>query len=100
MRLLIDRPAVARARRINSDRTADLRTYYILDGALIVCRNGLDLPGLAGQACDCAVGWDVAQPGFAPEGQIGKRRSKVTIYRILINRPVRTLTNQLRQTPP
>lgn len=96
MKLLIDRPAVTAARRINQDNTADLRTYYLIGDALIVARNSLDLHAVAGQVCDCSVGWDVAQPGFAPEEKIGERRTKVTIWRVLAGQQhERTLTKQL-----
>lgn len=100
MKLLIDRQAIGHAHRINQDNAADLRTYWLIGNALIVTRNGLDLHVVAGQVCDCNVGWDVAQPGFAPEEKIGERRTKVTIWRVLAGqRYVRTLTQQLARTP-
>ena len=96
MKLLIDRESVWVARRINQVRDSDLRTYYLIGDALIVVRNGLDLHALAGQVADCAVGWDVAQPGFAPEEAIGRRRTKITVYRVLTGGYSRTLSEQLR----
>jgi hypothetical protein len=96
MKLLIDRQAVTMARRINQDTSADLRTYYLVGDALIVARNGVDLHTIAGQVADCSVGWDTAQPGFAPEEKIGQQRTKITIHRTLANqRYERTLTKQL-----
>lgn len=100
MRLLIDRPAIDRARLIARQQYDDRRTYYLLGGAIVVLRNGLDLHTIAGQVCDCAVGWDIAQEGFAPEDQVGRKRTKVTVYRTLIGvRRARTLMQLLAEKP-
>lgn len=98
MKLLIDRESVWVARRINQVRYDDLRTYYLIGDALIVVRNGLDLHALAGQVADCAVGWDIAQPGFAPEDKIGQQRTKITVYRILAGGYDRALSEQMRMS--
>ncbi len=61
--------------------------------ALIVCRDGLTLPGLYNQVVDANIGHDTAMPGFATEAQIGQSRTKITIYRTL---PGETPTTALR----
>ena len=50
-----------------------MRRYYLLDGAIVVVRNGHELGALVGRIVDAAAGWDVAQAGFCKEEDIGKR---------------------------
>jgi hypothetical protein len=84
-RLLIEGVAVERARYVNQAIYQDKRTYYLLDGGLVVCRNGLMLSDLRSRAVDAQIGTDIAQQGFAAEAEVGKERPKVTIYRVLID---------------
>ncbi len=65
----------------------DIRRYYEVGPAIIVCRNDLDLVSLVNRVVDAQVGWDTAQPGFTTdEARIGTERTKVTIYRMLRGR--------------
>jgi hypothetical protein len=106
VKLLIDRSAVFIARRINSDRTKDIRTYYLVacryGDAIVVTRHGLDLTACTGYVCDCLVGVDVAQEGFCREEDVGKQRPKITVIRILYGEtPDETITSMLyRWLPP
>jgi hypothetical protein len=100
MKLLIDRPAVYIARRINSGRSKDIRTYYLVacqhGDAIVVTRHGLDLTACTGYVCDCLVGVDVAQEGFCREEDVGKQRPKITVVRILHGeRSSETITSML-----
>ena len=66
----------------------DHRRYYVATGnrlALLVLRNGLDLATITGQVVDARLGWDHAVEPFAPEGDVGLRRTKITVYRHVIN---------------
>lgn len=82
-RLLIDSAAVDRARLINQADYEDKRCCYLLDGGIVVCRNGLTLTSLRNQGGDAAVGKETAQIGFAAEADVGKERAKVTVFRVL-----------------
>lgn len=93
MLIFIDRPALALTRFINESREEDTRRYYLLPtgqvdapDAIVVVRNGLVLESLANQRVDAAIGWDTAQPGFAPETDLGRKRTKITIYRTVDSR--------------
>lgn len=87
MWLRIDPAALGRIGPYVSDRThGDTRRYYPLrleDDrlALVVCRNDLRLPALAGRVVDAALGWDSGTPGFVL--YVGQRHTKVTIHRVL-----------------
>ena len=85
MKIKIDRRTVDRATLITgTPEYGDVRRYYEIGPAIIVCRNGLDLVSLANRVVDARVGWDTAQPGFTTdEARIGTERTKVTIYRML-----------------
>lgn len=80
MLLLINKGAGLSA--FNTAQYADKRSYYLLERSLIVCRNGLTLSELQGQVCDCLIGTDIAQMGFAREQDVGKARTKVTIIKV------------------
>ena len=92
MILFIDPASVSRARLITEARdTPDVRRYYLVPAsgrpdAIVVCRNGLALASLASRRVDASIGWDTAQPGFCAEADIGRRRTKVTIYRSVTQR--------------
>ena len=87
----------------------DHRRYYVATGnrlALLVLRNGLDLATITGQVVDARLGWDHAVEPFAPEGDVGLRRTKITIYRRVINAHpngpmggIRFLSTILKSTP-
>lgn len=69
-------------------RYEDDRRYYIYNGngvlAIAVCRNGLQLGvHLLGKVVDAKIGWDGGTPGFVREGDIGRRHSKITMYRVV-----------------
>ena len=83
MRLLVDEVAATYITSIAVYQ--DTRRYYQTEaGALIVCRNGLDLPGLKGYVVDANAGWDTAQAGFVlGDAGVGRRRTKITVYRRL-----------------
>ena len=88
---------------------ADHRRYYVATGdrlALLVLRNGLDLETITDQVVDARLGWDHAVEPFAPEGDVGLRRTKITIYRRVINAHpngpmggIRFLSTILKSTP-
>lgn len=83
MKVLIDKRSVEIARLINRAAYEDIRRYYLIDSALVVVRNNLDFHTLVRQVVDVTVGWDIAMQGFCVEGDEGKKRVKVTIYRTL-----------------
>ena len=67
---------------------ADHRRYYVATGdrlALLVLRNGLDLETITDQVVDARLGWDHAVEQFAPAADVGLRRTKITVYRRVIN---------------
>lgn len=103
MILIVDRKAVEMARQVNSVRETDIRYYYLIDvpgqpSALIVCRNGYSLPDMVNQSVDCLVGWDTAMAGFAPEHEVGMKRTKITIFRPTRIDTTRTITWQLARS--
>jgi len=81
MNLLVDPAATKHAKHIATREYADQRRYYLVDNDLIIVRNGYDLDTLRGRVVDAQVGWDIAQPGFCRERDVGRKRTKVTIYR-------------------
>ena len=67
------------------------RRYYDVAGILVVCQNNLELADLKNLVVDATSGLDTAQPGFTVyEHQIGQRRAKVTIFRVLNARRAET----------
>ncbi len=68
--------------------------------ALVVCRNGLLLPDLAGRLVDAVIGWDRGYPGYVHV--TSRVHSKVTIHRVLTFQQathVKTLSDILRDAP-
>jgi hypothetical protein len=60
----------------------DVRSYWQIGDALIVCRNGLNLLHLQKKRVDAKIGWDTVMPGFhTDETMIGQQRTKITIHR-------------------
>lgn len=99
MKLLINPRPARHAALITAtaEHDGDARRYYEIGSALIVTRNGLDLAGLVGRVVDASVGWDVAMAGFTlDESRIGKRRTKITIYRTVDGRWKRRLSELLK----
>ncbi len=88
MLILIDRGAGLKP--FNTAQYQDRRSYYLLERALIVCRNSLSLSELQGQVVDALVGTDIAQVGFAAENDVGKPRTKVTIIKRMLGRQPET----------
>lgn len=103
MNVLLDPAGLARIGPYVSDRKhGDTRRYYALKLkddrlALIVCRNDLRLPDLAGQVVDAALGWDDGTPGFVLH--VGRRHSKLTIHRVAGGSPETTLSDILQRAP-
>jgi len=82
----------------------DHRRYYVTTGdrlVLLVLRNGLDLPGITGQVVDANIGWDRAVAGYARDEDIGKRRTKITVYRVVQPPPrrIRKLATVIARAP-
>ena len=112
MLLKIDQKSAAQFNLINEvggDLFNDHRRYYTAGGkrlAILVLRNGLDLHRITGQVVDAALGWDEAGQQFAQPEDIGKRRSKITCYRIVLNAHshgpmgrIRSLSSILKNAP-
>lgn len=88
MKLYIDPNSTARFYLISAALIRDHRRYYITHqadniNALIVCRNGLTLEDLHRSVVDAVIGNDTAWQGLAHENDVGKLRTKVTIFRAL-----------------
>ena len=83
----------------------DYRRYYCLSRAygrlaFLVLRNDLDLDDLIGGIVDASVGWEMGVEGFVWEENVGKKHTKITIYRELYGRRWdKTLSEILRKSP-
>jgi hypothetical protein len=87
MKILIDGLIHQATFLTSTTEYGDERRYYEIGQVLIVCRNGLNLQSLIRRIVDAQVGWDTAMAGFTvDEGQIGQRRTKITIYRVVNSR--------------
>jgi len=76
------------------------RRYYLAAApfrALLVCRAGLRLADLRGQAVDALLGWDRGDPGFARTP--GQTQTKITIFGRARGAPARRLSAVLRDAP-
>lgn len=88
MRLLIDSTAASFSFVTRSDEHGDTRSYYVAQKVtgrlmIVVCRNGVRLNASSfNQVVDVKVGWDKGTLGFVHEENIGKRHTKLTIYRV------------------
>lgn len=100
MKLRIDKQAAHNAIFLTSTAEyGDIRRYYELDGAIIVCRNDVDLMSSIGRVVDAQAGWDTAIVGFTVnEDVVGQARSKITVYRIVRGRYDNTLTGQIGES--
>ena len=76
----------------NVARLDDKRTYYIHKDLLflLVLRNNLTIRPVAGHTVDANVGWDAGTPGYVDNTNIGKRHSKITVYRLCREDPAET----------
>lgn len=87
MWLRIDLDAIARFDLLRPEtRGGEVRRYYCTKRdddrlALVVCRNGLLLPDLAGLLVDAVIGWDRGYPGYVHV--TSRVHSKITIHRVL-----------------
>ena len=106
MWLRIDAAGAARFDLLRPEmRHGDLRRYYCTARdddrlALVVCRNGLLLPDLAGLLVDAVIGWDRGYPGYVYT--TSRQHSKVTVYRVLTfqhGAHAATLSDILRDAP-
>ncbi|RMD61606.1 hypothetical protein D6833_08005 [Candidatus Parcubacteria bacterium] len=80
----------------------DIRHHYVhTQGRLarLVLRNGLTLEDIAGRTVDVAIGWETARRGFAAEEDIGRRRTKITVFRIVTDHPEKNLRSVLIKSP-
>lgn len=87
MLLKIDCRTVRQFAFVTQTENGGTRRYYVARQSsgrrmIIVCRGGLELASLEGQTVDGSVGWDPGTRGFVHESQIGRRHSKLTIYRL------------------
>lgn len=85
-----------------TDECGDLRRYYVHTGdrlMIIVCRDSLDLGSLMGYAVDAQVGDDGGTRGFVKERNVGRRHTKLTIYRKSRKRTKNTLRGVLYDAP-
>ena len=99
MKLNIDKIARTAKFLTSTSEYGDVRRYYEIGTTLVLCRNNLDLTRLIGHTVDALVGWDTAYPGFTTdEEMIGKRRTKVTIFRVVVSGPAKTLSRILEKT--
>ena len=60
-------------------------------------RGGLDLPDLVGQVVDANIGWDRGEAGYVRE--VGRRHSKLTVYKLAQGDPESSLSLLLRNAP-
>lgn len=67
----------------------DNRSYYVHDTkggtALLVTHSDGNraIPVSRGDVWDASIGWDTCYPGFCPEPEIGRKRTKITLRRPL-----------------
>jgi hypothetical protein len=80
-------------------RKPDVRRYYVhwSKHFLLVLRNGLDLPDVQGQIVDANIGWDHGEAGYVRE--VGRRHSKLTVYRLAEGDPESSLSSLLIEAP-
>ena len=89
MLIKIDPKGAARFSLINEWRGNggnEHRKYYAENGdrrALLVLRNGLDLAEITGLTVDSSIGWEQGRPRFSRMENVGKRHTKITVYRIV-----------------
>ena len=105
MKLKADREAVNRFVQVSRAWVrGEQRRYYVTRAddpalALLVCRGGLSLEELVGQVVDANVGWERGVLGFALEPDVGRRHTKITIYRRLHGQHEKTLSEVLQDAP-
>lgn len=79
----------------------DERKYYVHKERLflLVLRNRLTLARVCNRTLDANIGWDEGTPGFVENANIGKRHSKMTVYRVANSQAERKLSDILEQSP-
>lgn len=88
MKLKIDRSA-HRFIEIGQQKVrGERRRYYVTRAndkvlAILVCRSRASLPELIGEIVDAQIGYEDGVRGFVLEQNIGRRHTKITIYRKL-----------------
>jgi len=77
--------------------------YYAENGdrcALLVLRNGLDLAAITGLTVDSSIGWEQGVSHFSRLDNVGKRHTKITVYRIIYDQDkAKTLSAVLAKAP-
>ena len=106
MLLKIDPKGAARFSLINEwygNGGTEHRKYYAENGdrrALLVLRNGLDLAAITGLIVDSSIGWEQGVSRFSRLENVGKRHTKITVYRIVYDQVrAKTLSTVLAQAP-
>lgn len=79
----------------------DRRRYYVHNERLflVVLRSNLSLDQVIDKTVDANMGWDEGTPGFVDNKDIGKKHSKMTVYRISDSRAESKLTTILKECP-
>lgn len=106
MLIYMDAKTLSTARLINLAVEIDgLRHYYLLPrqddqpAALLVLRAGLDLVNIRNASVDASIGSEIAWQGFAAEEDVGKKRTKITVYKVhrqvSYSKPARSLAEVL-----
>lgn len=85
----------------NSGSYKDKRRYYVHREKLflLVLRNNLTVEQVFRKTVDANMGWDKGTPGFVDNENIGKKHSKMTVYRISDSKPESKLTTILKKCP-
>ncbi len=109
MLLKIDPQGAARFDLINEwygNGGTEHRKYYAENGdrrALLVLCNGLDLTAITGLSVDSSIGWEQGVSRFSRQKNVGKRHTKITVYRIIYDqggaKRTKTLSSILAKAP-
>lgn len=100
MRILLDRAGLQQLVLVGAQQYQDLRHYYVVRNrlAIVVARNGISLSAeMVNRVVDATMGWDDGWAGFVREQNVGKRHSKLTIYRLVDQGPYDQTLSQFIQ---